>query len=62
MTPEDKIFFKLTKQQIDSYNKTGLFPYPTRTGEMDLATGILRIDWEMSDDIRNYIQEQLETE
>lgn len=62
ISDKDSIFFKLTKGQIDLYNRTGLFPYPTKTGEIDLSTGSVKIDWEMSDDIYNYIKEQLENE
>jgi hypothetical protein len=59
MTIEDIKFYKLTKPQIDLFKRTGLIPYPTITGTLDIGTGEGVIDWEMPKDIEMYIKKQL---
>ena len=59
MTPEDKIFYTLSVDQIKSFNATGIIPHPFTCGELDMKTGECTMLYTMPQEIKEYIYTQL---
>lgn len=59
LTDKEKTFYLLTADQIGLYNRTGICPYPTEYGEIDMLTGVATVEWKMSQEVKDYIDKQL---
>ena len=59
LTDKEKTFYLLSAGQIRLYNRTGIYPYPTSSGEIDMLTGDVKVEWEMSQEVKDYINKQL---
>ena len=51
--------YKVTKEQIISFNNTGIIPFVTSSGEINMNTGEFIESYKMSAEVKQYIHKQL---